>query len=81
MSKRLGGIIGCQDKISSWYLIGFPDGSNIVGSQQYHVGEKPTVILYSYINRHAGAPNKTKTKYTISLDCSSICYIGSRIDR
>ena len=21
--------------------------------QQYHVGEKPTVILYTYINRHA----------------------------
>ena len=24
--------------------------------------EKPTVILYSYINRHAGTPNKNKTK-------------------
>ena len=24
--------------------------------------EKPTVILYTYINRHAGAPNKTKQK-------------------
>ena len=22
--------------------------------QQYNIGEKPTVILYSYINRHAG---------------------------
>ena len=22
--------------------------------QQYNVGEKPTVILYSYIDRHAG---------------------------
>ena len=22
--------------------------------QQYNVGEKPTVILYIYINRHAG---------------------------
>ena len=34
--------------------------------QQCHVGEKPTVILYSkytYINRHAGIPEKTgKTK-------------------
>ena len=28
-SKRLGGIIGCKDKTSSWYLIGFLDGSNI----------------------------------------------------
>ena len=24
--------------------------------QQYNVGEKPTVILYIYINRHAGTP-------------------------
>ena len=31
--------------------------------QQYNVGEKPTVILYTYINRHAGTPEKTvKTK-------------------
>ena len=22
--------------------------------QQYNIGEKPTVILYTYINRHAG---------------------------
>ena len=26
--------------------------------QQYNIGEKPTVILYSYINRHAGTPEK-----------------------
>ena len=26
--------------------------------QQYNVGEKPTVILYTYINRHAGPPEK-----------------------
>ena len=25
-------------------------------SQQYNVGEKPTVMLYTYINRHAGTP-------------------------
>ena len=29
MSKRLGGIIDCKDKNSSWYLNGIPDGSNI----------------------------------------------------
>ena len=29
MSKRLGGIIGCKYKTSSWHLKGFPDGSNI----------------------------------------------------
>ena len=34
--------------------------------QQYNVGEKPTVILYTYINRHAGTPTKGKTKRYIS---------------
>ena len=47
--------------------------------QRYNVGEKPTVILYTYIDRHAGTPNKTKTKDTMRLDYSSVCYIGSRI--
>ena len=47
--------------------------------QQENVGEKPTVTLYNYIDRHAGTPNKTKTKDTISLDYSSLCYIASRI--
>ena len=36
--------------------------------QQYSVGVKPTVILYTcYINRHAETPNKTRTKYMMSL--------------
>ena len=30
--------------------------------QQYNIGEKPTVIMYTYINRHAGTPDKNKTK-------------------
>ena len=34
-------------------------------------------MLYNYIDRHAGTPDKTKTKDTISLDYSSICYIAS----
>ena len=50
MSKCLGRIIGCKYKTSSWHLNGFPDG-------RYNTGEKPTVILYTYINRHAtGSP-------------------------
>ena len=57
MAKRLGGIIVCKDKTSSWHLNGFPYGGNI-GSTVYNVGEKPTVIMYTYINRHAGTPNK-----------------------
>ena len=52
--------IGCKDKATTWYLNGFPDGSNL-GSTVY-VGEKPTVILYTYINRHAEPPNITKQK-------------------
>ena len=49
--------------------------------QQYNVGETPTVILYTYyINRHPATLNRPKTKKeTLSLDYSSICYIGSRI--
>ena len=45
MAKRLGGIIGCKYKTSSW------QGSPMVVTldQQYNHGEKPTVILYTYI--------------------------------
>ena len=58
ISKRLGGIKGCKYKTSSWHLNRFPDADNI-GSTVYIVGEKPTVILYIYISRHAGTPEKT----------------------
>ena len=80
MSKRFGGNMGCKDKTSSlWHLIGFPDGSN-VGSTRYNVGEKPIVILYTYMNRHARTPNITKTKDTMSPDTAQFCYnVGSRI--
>ena len=39
--------------------------------QQYNVGEKPTSILYTYINRHAEPPSITKQK--------TLSYIGSRL--
>ena len=32
----------------------------ITSGQQYNVGEKPTVILHIYINRHVGTPEKHK---------------------
>ena len=32
ISKRLGGIIGCKDKTSSWHLNGFPYDSSNIGS-------------------------------------------------
>ena len=35
----------------------------MVVGQQYHIGEKPTVMLYTYINRHAGTPDKTTELY------------------
>ena len=68
MSKRLGGIIGCKDKTPSWRLNGFPAGTNITLGQQYNVGEKPTVILYTYINRHAEPPNITEQKRHYTVD-------------
>ena len=49
-----------------------PDGSNI-GSTVLRQ-EKPTVILYNYINRHAGAPDRNKTK-TFFVLC--VCVVFS----
>ena len=34
--------------------------------EQYNIGEKPTVILYSYINRHAGTPDKQRRQNSTS---------------
>ena len=56
VSKLIGGIEGCKYKTSSWHLNRFPDADNI--GSTVHVGEKPTPILYIYINRHAGTPEK-----------------------
>ena len=53
--------IGYKYKASTWYLNGFPNGSN--HGQQYNVGEKPTVILYTYINHHAQPPIITQHKH------------------
>ena len=41
----------------------------VTSGQQYNVGEKPIVVLHTYINRHAGAPNETKQK-----QCSTQLY-------
>ena len=45
---------------------------NVVTSgQQYNIGKKPTVILYIYMNRHAGTPEKQEkyqTRYTVFLN-------------
>ena len=34
--------------------------------QQYNIGEKLTIILYTYINRHAGAPEKQRRQNSTS---------------
>ena len=62
MSKRLGGIIGCKDKTSSWYLNGFPDGNNLGSTDsKYNVEKKPIVLLYTCINRRS----KKRLSYNI----------------
>ena len=46
--------------------MGFPMAVTLC--QQYNVGERPTVLLYTYINRHTRPLNTTKQKtkqYTI----------------
>ena len=48
--------IGCKYTAHAWYLTGFP---KVTLGQQYNVGEKPTIILYTYINPHAELPNIT----------------------
>ena len=41
--------------------------------QQYNVGEKPTVILYTYNNRYAGTPENCCIKSTnITLAASLV---------
>ena len=57
MSKRLEvGSKAANTKLLNGIQTGSP--MQITLGQQYNVGEKPTVILYSYINRHAGTPEK-----------------------
>ena len=46
--------------------------------QQYNIGEKPTVILYTYINRHAGTPEKQRKQkvHPSNMVVIIYCYIG-----
>ena len=45
--------------------------------QQYNVGDKPTVILYTYINRHAEPPNITKH---VPSNHTTIWGLGSKVN-
>ena len=46
--------------------------------RQHNIGEKPTVILYTYINLHAGTPEKQRRQNSTSSNMVVIiyCYIG-----
>ena len=46
--------------------------------QQYNIGEKPTLILYTHINRHAGTPEKQQRQKSTSSNMVVMvnCYIG-----
>ena len=50
--------------------------------QQYNVGEKPTVILHTSINRHAGTPEKQQEQKQCSTSSNMgiiiYCYIGCK---
>ena len=52
--------------------------------QQYNIGEKPTVILYTYINRHAGTlkkQRKTKqNKKPSNMVVIIYCYIDCEVE-
>ena len=49
--------------------------------QQYNIGEKPTVVLYTYINRHAGTPKKQRRQNstTSNMVVITYCYIEQPI--
>ena len=77
MSKRLGGIVGCKikEKTSSWHLIGFPVKSTMPRRNPTFYCSTLTSIA---MQRHQ-AKRRQKSRYTMSLDYSSMFYIGFRI--
>ena len=48
MSKRLGGIIGCKDKIASWHLNGFPDDNTVT-----LIGSTVVVVFFTLLTDRA----------------------------
>ena len=50
--------------------------------QQHNVGEKPTVMLYTYINRHAGTLEKQQKQIHSSTSSNMVviiyCFIGCK---
>ena len=48
--------------------------SNVtISGRQYNIGEKPSVILYTYINLHAGTPRpQSFLSKSSGLQCSNM---------
>ena len=46
---------------------------------QYNIGEKPTVMLYTYINRYAGTPDKNKTFFFSVCVCFLPIHFGHQV--
>ena len=52
---------------------------NYIGSTVYNIGEKPSVILYTYINLHAGTPKPQPfLSKSPGLQCSNMVLHGLR---
>ena len=49
--------------------------------QQYNVGKKPTVILHTYINRHAGTPEKQQKQKQCSTSSNMVFSNNILLDR
>ena len=64
LSKGLGGNIGCRDKNLFMVSKGFPNVTT--SGQQYNIREKPSLILYSYINHHAVTPRPQIKEHSMS---------------
>ena len=48
--------------------------------QQYNIGEKPTVILYTYKNRHAGTQKKQRRQNSTSSNIVVITYCNENTE-
>ena len=57
---------------------GFP--TVVTQGQQCNIGEKSTVILYTYINHHVGTPKqKERNNMSLELDVKYILNKSSRL--
>ena len=43
----------------------------VILGQQYSVGENHTVVLYTYINRHAEPPNTTNLRHSLKKNLNT----------